>query len=262
MPQKTTEEILLQIDAPIASIILNRPAKLNALTAEMLQGLEDAVDQLENAKEVRVVLLQAAGEKAFCVGADINSWSALESQEMWRWWTRNGNRIFMRLAELRQPVIAVLNGYTFGGGLELALAADLRIAANTVECAMPETSIATVPGWGATFRLPALIGVARAKELIFTGKRINATTAETWGLFNESVAADDLQQRALEMARQIAANAPLSVQAAKQLLNATVPPNAGIALEALAGGLSATTQDAQEGLAAFKERRPSDFKGR
>ena len=255
-----TEKIQLALDGPVATVTLNRPDKLNALDPEMLAGLDGILAQLEDDQDARVVLLTGTGDRAFCVGADINAWAALEPLDMWRCWIRDGHRLFSRLAHLRQPVIAVLKGYTFGGGLELALAADLRLAAEGVELAMPEVKIGTVPGWGGTQRLPALIGPARAKQMIFTGERIDAHTAERWGLVNDVVPRAVLMDEARTLAQRIAQNAPLSVQMAKQLVDGAGPGASG-ALEALAGGLAASTDDGREGVAAFRERRPARFSG-
>jgi len=252
--------ILLATDGHIATITLNRPEKLNAIEPAMLTRLDEITSELERRDDVRVVLLTGAGERAFSVGADINAWSALQPLDMWRRWVRDGHRVFERLARLRQPLIAALNGSTFGGGLELALAADIRLATAEAEFAMPEVTIATVPGWAGTQRLPTLIGPARAKQLVFSGARIDAATAERWGLINEVVPRTELLRRAHGLAEAIAANAPVAVQIAKQLIDGTGDA-AGVALEALAGALAATTDDAREGLASFRERRPPQFTG-
>jgi enoyl-CoA hydratase len=251
--------ITLSIDTHIATITLNRPEKLNALTPLMLARLEGIAAELEQNGEVRVVLLTGSG-RAFCVGADIYAWSALEPLQMWRQWIRDGHRVYDRLARLPQPIIAVLNGYTFGGGLELALAADLRLAAEGVQLALPEVTLGTIPGWAGTQRLPRLIGPARAKQMIFTGERIDAVTAERWGLVNEVVAADQLETRARELAEIIARNAPVAVQASKQLIDGDLA--SAVILESLASGMTAFTDDLQEGLAAFRERRSPDFTGK
>jgi enoyl-CoA hydratase len=206
------------------------------------------------------VLLTGAGDRAFSVGADINAWSSLQPLDMWRRWVRNGHRVFTRLAQMRQPLIAALNGYTFGGGLELALVADIRLAAAEAAFALPEVAIATVPGWAGTQRLPALIGPARAKQLIFSGARIDAATAERWGLVNEVVPRAELLARARSLAGEIAANAPISVQIAKQAIDGA-GSGAYMALESLAGALAATTGDARERLASFRERRSPQFSG-
>ncbi len=253
--------VLRATDGPIATIMLNRPAKLNAIDPTMLMQLDAIAADLERAHDVRVVLLTGAGERAFCVGADIGAWSALAPLEMWRHWIRDGHRVFGRVARLPQPVIAVLGGHAFGGGLELALAADLRLAAEGAELAFPEVKLATVPGWGGTQRLPALIGASRAKRMIFTGGRIDAATAERWGLVDLVAPRQDLMDRARALAGEIAANAPVSVRIAKQLIDSAGGTATGEILEALAGALAATTSDAREGATAFRERRPPQFKG-
>ncbi len=254
-------KIKLVVNGFVARIELNRPDKLNAIDVEMLDQLTAIVEQIDRSDSIRVVIIQARGDRAFCVGADINEWTALAPLDMWRRWTRDGQRLFDRIAGLRQPVIAVLNGFTLGGGLELALAADMRLAAEGIELGFPEVSIATVPGWGGTQRLPAVIGPGRAKQMIMSGQRISAQSAERWGLVNEVLPRERLDQRADELAQQIAANAPLAVQFAKQAVDGGLQGGAGATLEALADALSAHTNDAQEGLASFRERRPPEFTG-
>jgi enoyl-CoA hydratase len=254
-------KILLEVGGPMATITLNRPEKLNAIDPEMLARLEDTCARLERERDVRVVLLTGAGERAFSVGADINAWSSLDPLQMWRWWVRDGHRVFARIARLRQPVIAALNGYTFGGGLELALAADLRVAAEGIELAFPEVKLGTVPGWGGTQRLPALIGASRAKRMILTGNRVAAATAERWGLIDEVAPHERLMVRAQELAHEIAANAPVAVQMAKSLIDGAGGGANGATLEGLADALAATTSDGREGVAAFRERRAPHFTG-
>ena len=257
-----TPQTLLTIDNHVATITLNRPAKLNALTLQMLDELEEMAGRLEQERAVRVIILTGAGERAFCVGADITAWSALEPLDMWRRWVRHGHRVFARIARLPQPVIAALNGYTFGGGLELALAADLRLAAEHVELAMPEVKIGTAPGWGGTQRLPQIIGPARAKQMIFTGQRVAAAVAAEWGLINEVAPRESLLDRAHALAAEIAQNAPLSVQMAKQMIDGGLGDNVSMTLEALVGALAASSEDGQEGVAAFREKRSPRFENR
>jgi enoyl-CoA hydratase/carnithine racemase len=248
--------VRLTPEGAIATLTLDRPAKLNALGPDMLVELERHLSTIDRDSEIRVVIFTGAGHRAFCVGADINAWSALAPLDMWRVWIREGHRILDRLAGLRQPTIAAINGYAFGGGLELALAADIRIAAEPATFAMPEVAIGTLPGWAGTRRLPETIGAARAKQMIFSGARIDAPTAERWGLVNEVVPADALMSRARALADEIAANAPLSVQLAKAAVDAT-----GIALEGVAGALAAGSEDGREGVAAFREKRAPRFTG-
>ena len=256
----TSSKILLEIEGTVGRLVLNRPEKLNALDPEMLTQLEAAVDNLESRTDVRLVLLQGAGDRAFCVGADINAWTALSPIEMWSTWTRLGHRAFSRLVNLRQPVIAQIQGLAFGGGLELALTADIRIASEGATFAMPEVKLATVPGWAGTSRLPQTIGHARAKQMIFTGAPIDATQAERWGLVNEVVPPAELETKTNELVEMVCRNAPISVQIAKQLLNTRSVD--ALALESLAGAVSAATADAAEGLESFRGKRAPEFKGK
>jgi enoyl-CoA hydratase/carnithine racemase len=175
---------------------------------------------------------------------------------MWRRWIRDGHRVLERLAHLRQPTIAAINGYAFGGGLELALAADIRIGADSAAFALPETKIGTLPGWAGTKRLPEAIGPARAKQMIFSGSRIDAATAERWGLVNEVIALEGLMDRCRLLASEIAANAPVSVQLATAIISGDEA-----AAEAFAGALAAGTEDRREGIVAFREKRSPRFTG-
>jgi len=177
---------------------------------------------------------------------------------MWSEWIRRGHRIFERLEQARQPVICAIQGFAYGGGLELALACDIRIVTDSARFAMPEVKLGTVPGWGVTNRLPRLIGSARAKQMIFTGEPIGAEVAERWGLANEVVPVTSLSDRVTELAEKIAGNAPVAVQTAKQLI---VSPSSAT-LESLAAAVNAFSDDAKEGLAAFREKRSPKFEGR
>jgi enoyl-CoA hydratase/carnithine racemase len=252
--------IRLAVDGPIATITLDRPEKLNALTPAMLEALEAALASIDADEAVRVVVVTGAGERAFCAGADIDAWSALAPMDMWRTWVRLGHRVMDRLEGLRQPTIAALNGIAYGGGLELALACDLRIAGDTVKVAAPEVGIATVPGWGMTTRLAAVAGPARAKQMILTGEPVEARRAEAWGVLSEVVPAAELQDAVRRIAEVIAARAPVAVQVAKQLIDG-LRPRVSPSLEALGSGLTAFTDDASEGQASFRERRQPRFKG-
>jgi len=256
------ERIRVASEGAVATITLDRPEKLHALDPAMLQRLGEVIAEIDGSQEIRAVIVTASGDRAFCVGADINAWSALPPLEMWRRWVRDGHRVFDALARLRQPTIAALNGFAFGGGLELALACDIRIAAEGVELAAPEVKIGTLPGWAGTRRLPAIIGVGRAKQMIFTGARVDAAMAERWGLVNEVVPRGDLMARAQSLAAEIAANAPIAVQLAKQAIDGALGEGTATALEAMAGALAATTDDGREGIAAFRGKRSPVFENR
>ena len=249
--------VVLMSEDGVTTLTLDRPAKLNAIGPDMLADLDRRLAEIDVDPDVRVVIVTGSGERAFSVGADIDAWTALEPLDMWRSWIRDGHRVLQRLAHLRQPTIAAINGYAFGGGLELALAADIRIAADSATFALPETKIGTLPGWAGTTRLPEAIGVARAKQMIFSGCRIDAATAEHWGLVNEVVAAGTLMERCRALATEIAASAPIAVQLAKAAINGDAS-----APEAFAGALAAGAEDGREGVAAFREKRPPRFSGR
>ena len=253
--------ILIERDGTTLTLTLNRPDKLNAIDGAMLDALDEALAQIERDRTVRAVILTGAG-RAFSAGADIKEWTALAPLEFGRSWGLRGHALFDRLAALPPPVIAALNGIAFGGGLELALCADIRIASEEARLGLPEVTIAALPGWGGTQRLPRLIGPGRAKHMILTGQPIDTAKAEAWGLVSEVVAQGALLARASELAGQIAANAPLSVQAAKRLVDAALPVTPAATLETHAGALCGATEDAQEGRASFLERRPPRYHGR
>jgi enoyl-CoA hydratase len=215
MSESVVAGIRLQVEGPIATITLDRPEKLNAVTPEMLEGLEAMLTSIEADDAIRVVVLTGAGDRAFCAGADINAWASLAPIDMWRQWVRSGHRVMDRLEGLRQPTIASLNGIAYGGGLELALACDLRIAADTVKVAAPEVGIGTIPGWGMTTRLAVAAGPARAKQMILGGQPVDARRAEAWGVLSEVVTAADLPEATRQMSERIAAQAPVAVQVAK-----------------------------------------------
>ena len=254
--------VRLAVDGETATILLDRPAKLNALTPEMLQELDRHLQTVEASEPVRLVLLRAAGARAFCVGADIGRFAELQPVDMWRTWTARGHAAFDRLARLRQPVIAVLHGDAFGGGLELVLAADFRVMAENARLGMPEAGLGTVPGWGGTERLVGLVGRSRAKELVLARRFVDAGTALDWGLVNRTAPAAELAGAVDELARQLLEAAPVAVQIAKQLIDAAAGGAPSRVLEPLAGGLAAATADLAEGVTAFRARRSPAFEGR
>ena len=260
MSDPTVPGLSYIVDEAIATITLDRPEKLNALTPEMLEGLESLLDTIEADASIRVVVVTGSGDRAFCAGADILAWSALSPLDMWRRWVRLGHRVFDRLEGLRQPTIAQLNGIAYGGGLELALACDLRIAADGITVAAPEVGIGTIPGWGMTTRLAVVAGPARAKQMILSGQPVDARRAEAWGILSDVVPAADLPDSTRQAADRIAAMAPIAVQVAKQVIDG-IRPRVSPSLEALGSGLTAFTDDASEGQASFRERRPAKFRG-
>ena len=250
-------EISIEADV-VATIYINRPAKHNALTPEMLAQLEEILISLDADREVRVVLLTAAGNRSFCAGADIKRFKALPPLDMWAQWTRQGHRVFDRLAGLRQPTIAAVSGNAYGGGFELALACDLRILADDATLGLTEVGIGTLPGWGGTGRLRDLVGAGRAKELIFTGEPLSAERALSWGVANQLAPKAEVITAAHALAVKIAEQAPIAVQMAKQAIDAG---DAYAAVEQVSSGATAFTDDAVEGFASFVEKRDPHYRG-
>ncbi len=254
------EQVRLAIDGEVATVTLNRPEKLNALTLEMLDRLAQIAAQLDGDRTLRCVILTGAGDKAFCVGADILAWSALEPLDMWRTWIRRGHQVFDQWARLRLPVVAAVNGLALGGGLELAAAADIRVAQTGAAFGLPEAGIAAIPGWSGTQRLVTLLGPARVKLLALTGRRVDTEEAFRIGLIGEP-ASGDVLARAHGVAGEIQRMAPVSVQLVKQLIDAGSGAGLASALEGIAGALAASTRDAREGQASFVEKRAPRYRG-
>ena len=250
-------------DGHVVTVTLCRPDAANAIDRAMLDALDEVVASLRADEDARAVIVTGAGPKAFCAGADLKERAGMGDDEV----RSHVDRIRASVdgvACLPMPTIAAINGAAFGGGLELALACDLRIASETAHMGLTETSLAIIPGGGGTQRLPRLIGPARAKELIFTAARIDAGRAASLGLVNEVVAADALAGRARELAEAIAANGPIAVRAAKEAIDrgSALDLSEALALEGELYARTIETEDRAEGLTAFREKRPPTYRGR
>lgn len=256
------ETIRYEVRAGVAHITLQRPDQLNALSFGMRAELSAAFDACAADPAVRAVLLSGAG-RAFCAGVDLRDGSfeegPIESVEV-----RVRGDFRAKLAGLGKPSVAALHGYVLGGGLELALCCDLRVAAEDTEFGQPEINLGSIPAGGATQRLPRLIGTARALELLLTGDRIAAAEAYRLGLVNRVVPRETLMATATALAETLAAKAPLAVRYLREAVyrGLDLPLEDGLRLEAYLGGLLRTTADRAEGLAAFREKRPPRFEGR
>jgi len=252
--------VKFEIEGQIGIATLNRPEKLNALDTKTRMELRDVVEEAE--KSVRVLIITGSG-KAFAAGADINELlerdpvKALEA-------TKLGTELFLRIEELEIPVIAAINGYALGGGCELAMACDIRIASNMAKFGQPEINLAIIPGAGGTQRLPRLVGIGVAKKLVLTGEIIDAQTALRIGLVDEVVEHEKLMERSKEVAMKIVEKSPLAVKIAKKALNASLnmPLREGLKYEASLFSLLFSSEDAKEGMRAFLEKRKPEFKGR
>jgi len=216
----------------------------------MLDGLDDALDILETEDHVRVVTVEGAGERAFCVGADVRELVAQRPEHVGRSNLR-GHEVFDRLERLRIPTVALLHGFAFGGGLELAMACDLRLAASGTQLGLPEVSIGVIPGWGGTWRLPRLVGETRARELILTARRIDADQAHRIGLVTEVVPVGGLEQRAVALTEEIAANSPAAVALAKETLGTWARVDAAVGrVESAANGHLVSLDDFRQRVSA------------
>lgn len=254
-----TDDVRVERREAIAIVILARVAKANALDFAMLEAFEQTLDAIDRDDTIKAMVLASAHPKVFCAGGDIAAWGALSPRDMANRWIRDGHRIFDRLAGLRQPTIAAIEGIAYGGGLELAACCDLRVAGSAARFALPETTVATAPGWGGTLRVMRLVGAARTKRLAFTGTPIDAATAMTWGLVEEVVAAGAALEHAVALAADIAKSSALSVQLAKQMIDAQASGHSVVALDAMAAAVTLAGPDSAEARAAFRDKRKPRF---
>jgi enoyl-CoA hydratase/carnithine racemase len=254
------EQIVLTAEAGIATVTLNRPDRYNALGSRMVDELDEALESIEGAGEVRAMVLSGAGDRAFCSGVDLKERAEMDADGRWSH-NRALGAFAERLARLQVPTIAALNGLAFGGGLEIALACDFRVAAEGARFALPEVGIGIVPGAGGTQRLPRLIGVTKAKELILTGRRISAEDALDMGLVSKVVPRSSLMEEARSLAEEIASNSPLAVAYAKAAVDlaSETTIEQGLRYETAAIRATLTSEDYKIGLAAFAEKRTPEF---
>jgi enoyl-CoA hydratase len=241
---------------------LARPEAMNALNRETVRAILDAATSLGTDESARVVVFSGDGDRAFCAGADLKERAGLSPDEVGRAVSMISDAM-QAVAEIPVPTIAAINGAALGGGFELALACDIRIASANAVLGLPETTLAIIPGGGGTQRLPRLAGVARAKELIFTGRRISAAEAIGYGILHEVVPHDELETRATAVARSIAANGPIAMRAAKEAIarGTEMPLAQAISLEHELYERTIPTKDRLEGLAAFREKRAPVYRG-
>ncbi len=260
--EKKLKTLIVRIQPPVAWVVLNRPDKLNAISVEMLRELSNVLDELEEDERVRVLILTGEG-RAFSAGADVQSFIGITPVKAMIY-SRKFQEVLFKLEYYTKPVIAALNGYTLGGGLELAMAADFRIASETAMLGQPEINLGFIPGAGGTQRLPRLVGRSRAKELIYTGDMIPAQEAARIGLVDRVVPPERLEQEARQLAMKLAEKPPLALMAAKYAIQMGLETNiwTGMALESSLFGLLFSTDDVAEGVAAFLEKRKPKFKGR
>ena len=260
----TYETLLVTRDAAthVATITINRPDRLNTLTPQVFEELDAALAALGTDDDVRCLVLTGAGDRSFSAGADLTSFSDISKAfKVWRF-SRRSEEVMSRLANFPKPTIAAINGHCFGGGLEVALACDFRIAANRAKLGQTEVNLGLVPGAGGTQRLVRTLGQARAKELVFLGSRLTAEEAAAIGLVTKAVTNEAFAAEVRLFAEKLAKQAPIAIRLAKALLNRSdIPIDAALEMEAMAFGLVSSTEDIYEGLQAFMEKREPKFKG-
>ncbi|OLP54936.1 enoyl-CoA hydratase [Rhizobium rhizosphaerae] len=250
----------IAIDGAVAVLTLCRPDKLNALDIDMLKALHSAADAVEADARVRVAILTGAG-KGFSAGGDIKAWGGMRPEEFGHAWVRHGHRVFERLATLRMPLIAALNGHALGGGLELAGIADLRIAEEQIRIGLPETGLGMVPGWSGTQRLVRRFGAQVVRRMALGGEVFTAREACALGIVDSVAPTGEALQAAREQAARIAARGPAANEIVKLMIASASGEDNGGAVEALGSILAAKTGDLREGVAAFSQKRAAEFKG-
>ena len=254
-----TEKVRCVLENGIATVTIDNPP-LNALCAEVMDGLEECFTRLRREESLRVIVLTGAG-KAFVAGADLRevaAWSVPEAEAM----TAKGQRIFRRIENCPVPVIAAVNGFAFGGGLELALSCDIRIASEKATMGLPEAGLGIIPGYGGTQRLSRTIGMGKAKRMIFSGDPVDAVEAEKTGLVDQIAGHGNLLPQVMELAEKIASRGPVAVRNAKKAINEGIDQtlDQGIAIELRMARACFATEDRAEGVEAFIAKRPPIFR--
>lgn len=248
----------LTVESGVATLRLCRPEKLNALTTEMMDELAELCRAIERRADIHVVILTGEGP-AFCAGGDIDAWSAGGAQAFARHWVREGHDVFDRLARLRQPVIAVLNGHALGGGLELAACADYRIAEDHVKIGQPETGLGIIAGWSGTQRAVRRFGAQRVRRMALFGEVLTAQEAMDAGLVDRVVERAAGLRAARDMAEHLLRRGRLATELTKMMINAAEGEERERVLDSLAGRIAADSAELREGVAAFRERRAPRF---
>lgn len=257
------QNLVATTENQIATLTINRPEKLNALNKNTIEELHDAFQSLENDSEVRVIILTGSGEKAFVAGADISEFAHFSIEEGAQLAAQGQEMLFDFVQNLKKPVIAAVNGFALGGGLELAMACHIRVASDNAKMGLPEVSLGVIPGYGGTQRLPQLVGKGRAMEMIVTAGMIGAEEAKQFGLVNHVVAQEELLSFCTDMAKKILRNSPVAIGQAIKAVNANFEDGVnGFKTEIKSFGKCFGTADFKEGTTAFLEKRKAAFTGK
>ncbi len=257
------ETLLVERDGPVAIVTVNRPKVLNALNETVLSELSKVFDELEADRGVLAVIITGAGDRAFVAGADIGELAALADSHAGKAKAKAGHEVGHKIEHSRLPVIMAINGYALGGGLELAMAGDIRLASSTAKLGQPEVNLGIVAGFGGSQRLPRLVGQGMASYLLLSGEQIGADEAKQANLVEKVYPPDQLMAEAKRLAKVIASKGPLAVAATKRLIHKGLQTDlhAALDLEAEEFGKISATADAKEGTKAFLEKRKADFRG-
>ena len=255
--------LLVEEDTGVATLTLNRPEVMNSFNFSLLHALRDQIESFRFRRDLRVIIITGSGERAFCSGADLKERATLGPDQV-REYIYTIRNLFTSIEELNKPVIAAVNGIALGGGTELSLASDIRIASSNASMGLTETRLAIIPGAGGTQRLPRLVGKGKAKELIFTGQRIDAQEALKIGLVNKICDPQDLLAECQKMAAMICETGPVAIEQAKYAINYGLETDmhTGLAIESNAYWVCIPTEDRLEGLTAFREKRKPVYKGK
>jgi enoyl-CoA hydratase/carnithine racemase len=259
-----SEDVLLVKEADgIVTLTLNRPEVMNSLNFQLLFALRDTVERFRFRRDIRAIIITGAGDKAFCSGADLKERATLAPEKV-KEYIYTIRTLFTAIEQLNKPVIAAVNGIALGGGTELALACDIRLASKSATMGLTETRLAIIPGAGGTQRLPRLVGRGKAKELIFTGRRVDAAEAERIGLVNQVAEPQDLLGECRKIAAMICETGPIAIEQAKYAINHGLETDiaTGLAIESNAYWVTIPTEDRLEGLTAFREKRKPVYKGK
>lgn len=254
--------VLLEMTGEVALVKVNRPESLNVLNSEVIETLEEMLCDLDRDKGVKVVVLTGAGEKAFVAGGDIKEMADMTPLQA-RAFSQKGQGLIATIAGMHKPVIAAVNGYALGGGLELALACDFIYASERAKLGLPEVTLGVIPGFGGTQNLPRLVGPNKARELIFSGRALTAQQAKEWGIVNEVFPPEELPLKVMEVAQAIARNGGLAVGAARDAIanGANMSKEDSLRYESSLFATLFSTADQKEGMGAFVAKRKADFKG-
>ncbi|NLJ71926.1 MAG: short-chain-enoyl-CoA hydratase [Syntrophomonadaceae bacterium] len=259
----TFKNLLLEKADGVATLIINRPKAMNSLNDEVLQELSLVINEIAVDDDVKAVIITGSGDRAFVAGADISYMQPLNPIEG-RLFAKLGQEVFLAIENLEKPVIAAVNGFALGGGCELAMCADIRLASDNAKFGQPEVGLGVSPGFGGTQRLPRLVGTGIAKEIIFTATTINAEEAYRIGLVNRIYPLDSLLAEAKNLAKKIAENAPMAVKFSKVAINKGLQTdiNTAMDIEADLFGLCFATEDQKDGMNAFVNKEKTTFKGK